>query len=57
MHQIPAERLSEPAPKWASHIMRQQEAEIARLRTALADAEKRLRGAGMLGGDDDPVRT
>ncbi len=30
-------------------------ADIDRLYAALVDAEKRLRGAGMLGGNDDPV--
>ena len=28
---------------------------IAKLEAALRDAEKRLRGAGMLGGSDDPI--
>jgi hypothetical protein len=35
--------------------LRTAAARIAKLEAALRDAEKRLRGAGMLGGSDDPI--
>ena len=38
----------------AAHIVRAANSHDE-LVAALADAQKRLRGAGMLGGDDDPV--
>jgi hypothetical protein len=40
----------------ANDLLAQEQARNADMLAALRDAEKRLRGAGMLGGEDDLVR-